>query len=429
MAATSDVVSASAFKIYLVDDADNQVYVGDGSSGMYMWGANVIKADHLTSYIQAIASPVTKSPDYFYFPSSAIPTWMKSKFTTKLIPDYDIPLTTEDKPLWSFNKTPSTLLTGYGYHGMAVTDTYIYWCNYGASKIQRCDLDGSNPVDLVTGASSPYDLTITATEIFWTTYSAGKVQKAPIGGGSPTDVQTGLGSLRGICNDGTDLIWAANANQKIQKCPIAGGAVTDIATGIASLSGVATDGTTIYYGTSTALYSLPIGGGTATTLATGQSVLQIVNIDDNFVYWGNYGSDQVRVIPKNGGTVVNLADLDGVAGVVVLNGSLFYMGNDSGGTLVRRDSVTAWLTTDGKVKVVEGPDTKIETSAATASMHQNVQVEFDRVNGKITLSGFTTGDGEYTDTAWTSPDGFDVEYGCALGGAAQSDALVSVPKG
>jgi len=412
---------------YILDASLNTNYEQAGESFYWWGGTDELNASYPSFLKLAIGTYI---PDYFYFPSSAIPTWMKSKFTMKLIPNYDIPYTTEDKPIWSFNKTAATLTTGYGQHGMAVDSSYLYWANLGAGKIQRIPIGGGTATDHVTGLTNPWGVQVNATDLFWSDITAGKIQKCPVGGGSVTDVVTGLSAPYGLAITATEIFWADRTTGKIQKCPIGGGSVTDIATGLTNLTGLAVDSNYIYYAEGgSSIKRIPVAGGTAITLASSQSNIQLVHADDWFVYWGNLTNDKLQVVSKQGGAVITLIDLNNAYGCTTLDGALFYSSSDAGGTIARRDSVTAWLTTTGTVKVVEGPTTMIETSAATASMHQNVQIEFDRVNGKITLSGFTSGDGEYTDTAWTSPDGFDVQYGCALGGAAQSDALVSYPKG
>jgi len=416
------------YRYHQLLDANLDTNYDQAGESYYFWGGTDEKNARYPSFLKLAIG--TYTPDYFYFPSSAIPTWMKSKFTMKLIPAYDFPSDmTEDKPLWSFNKTASTLASGEGYHGMDADSTNIYWAQYGGSgKIRYMPIGGGSITDLATAQNNPTDVKVNATTAYWVERGANKIRSIPLGGGSITDVLTGLTSPFALAITATEIYFSSLSAGKIQKAPIGGGAVSDVITGLSNPTGVAVDSTYVYYvDASGAIKKSPLAGGTAVTLATGQSNVQFITIDDYFVYWGDYGHNVVKCVSKNGGAIATLVDETGAHSVALLNGALFWSGSSN--VIKRRDSVTAWLTTTGTIKVVEGPTTMIETSAATASMHDNLEVEFDRANGKITLSGFTSGDGECTDTSWTSPDGFDVQYGCALGGAAQSGALVTTPKG
>lgn len=67
-------------------------YAGDVTKGFGIGGINIVKADHLTSYIKAIASPVTKAKDVFYWANATLPAWLKGStnnaFSFNFIPNY-----------------------------------------------------------------------------------------------------------------------------------------------------------------------------------------------------------------------------------------------------------------------------------------------------------------------------------------------------
>lgn len=431
MSNVSNAVGTSNYRIHLCDSTGNSSYQGDGSSGFYVWGQRVLKADHWSNYFKSVASVVTKPGDYFYFPSASVPTWMKSKFTVPLTLNYDYPSQiSTDKPIWSFQKTSQTLDTGHGMHGITTNGTYIYWCNYAAGKIQRCELDGSNLTDLVTGLTTPWDIIHDDTYLYFTNYST-KIQRCELDGSNLTDLVTGLTETCGIDKTNTNLYWADRTGGKIQRSALDGSSVTDIKTGLTLPSGLAVgpNANYIYYGENgTSINRIPLAGGTAVTLATGLSNVQMLDVGPNFIWWASYGQNAIRAISKIGGAIVSIFDITGAVGICMHNGMIIYSGTDASGTIKRLDTVTAWLATDGKIKVIDGPDTKVETDALSCDMHDDVSVTFDRVAGTIQTVGFT-GDDTFVGSSWTSPDGYDVEYGCALKGAAQTDGLAAQPEG
>ena len=85
------------------------------------------------------------------------------------------------------------------------------------------------------------------------------------------------------------------------------------------------------------------------------------------------------------------------------------------------------LSPSGTITVIEG-GTKVQASSVTCSMHDECSIEFDRVNGTMTLAGFTTGNGLKTGTAWTAPAG-NFYYGCNTSGTNQACALLAQPEG
>jgi hypothetical protein len=98
--AISNAAAATTIRIYLRDAAGNLSYDGDGSSGMYFWGANVIKANYLTSYIKAVATVATKTKDTLYWTNANTPAWLKGSqnkaFSLNFIPNYSSTQLTAD---------------------------------------------------------------------------------------------------------------------------------------------------------------------------------------------------------------------------------------------------------------------------------------------------------------------------------------------
>jgi hypothetical protein len=391
---------------------------------------NVIESHYITSYIKTTGSAVTRSPDVLYYPSAAVPTWTSSKFKIKFIPNYDIPETTDDKPLWSFNKTVQTAQSSQGQVvGVCFDSTNVYWSTYGASgKIKKAPLGISGSIiELATSQNNPVGICCDDTYVYFAANGEGKIKRVPIAGGSVTDLATGETGAYGLTLVGSTLYWTIPTG--VRSMDKGGGAVSDEVTGESSCSYITGDATKLYWASSSNIRVTTIGSGTATTLVSPGTGTRGLAVDNQFLYWVDYSNNNLKAMNKNGGAIGTVvSSLSGPVALAV-SGQVFYMGEWTGQNVKFVEIITAWLTTDGKVKVVEGPTTMVETDAAAASMHQNVEIEFQPANGVVKLSGFTSGDGTYTDTEFTSPVGYNLYEGCALGGACQIDGLISTPLG
>jgi hypothetical protein len=60
---TATASSAGNFFIALASADGITTYTGDGTSGLYLWGANMRADDRVTSYVQVVASPVVRAAD------------------------------------------------------------------------------------------------------------------------------------------------------------------------------------------------------------------------------------------------------------------------------------------------------------------------------------------------------------------------------
>lgn len=68
MAVTAGATQSSVFRLQLAKDGVTASYVGDGVSGLYVWGAQVEDSPFPTSYIPTIAATVTRGADYWQIP-------------------------------------------------------------------------------------------------------------------------------------------------------------------------------------------------------------------------------------------------------------------------------------------------------------------------------------------------------------------------
>ena len=73
--ATTTSTSVSAALLYLVNESISASYTGDGTSGIYLWGAQLEQGAFPTSYIPTTASTVTRSADLASMTGTNFSSW------------------------------------------------------------------------------------------------------------------------------------------------------------------------------------------------------------------------------------------------------------------------------------------------------------------------------------------------------------------
>ena len=124
----------------------------------------------------------------------------------------------------------------------------MYWTDYGADKIQRANLDGSQIEDrITTGLSGPYGLALDGErgKMYWTDGSAKKIQRANLDGSQIEDlITTGLSGPYGLALDvgRGKMYWTDGGADKIQRANLDGSQIEDlITTGLRLPEGLALD--------------------------------------------------------------------------------------------------------------------------------------------------------------------------------------------
>ncbi len=109
---------------------------------------------------------------------------------------------TQDGRVWRRNLDGSAqvqLLSAVG-SGIALSDRYLYWLDGPTHSIRRGNLDGTEPVDLLTGVESIRDLAVDASDryLFWSTPGENTIKRLEIGQSTVHEIVTADVSIGGL---------------------------------------------------------------------------------------------------------------------------------------------------------------------------------------------------------------------------------------
>ena len=180
----------------------------------------------------------------------------------------------------------------------------MYWTDTGTGQIQRANLDGSNPQDLVFGLVSPAGiaLDVAGNKIYWTDTGTGQIQRANLDGSNVENIVFGLVSPAGIALDvtGNKIYWTDAGTGQIQRANLDGSNVENIVFGLVSPAGIALDvtGNKIYWtdtGTGQ-IQSANLDGSNPQILIFGlvSPTGIALNIKANKIYWTDTGTGQIQ---------------------------------------------------------------------------------------------------------------------------------------
>ena len=196
----------------------------------------------------------------------------------------------------------------------------MYWTNAGRQdKIQRADIDGTNPEDLVTtGLSEPIDLAldVTAGKMYWTDQGTDKIQRANLDGSNIEDLVTTLDYPVGLALDLAEgkMYWTDMNTDKIQRANLDGSQVEDlVTTGLSRPRGIALDlaAGKMYWtdqGTDKIQRANLDGSEIEDLVTTGTNDLDRLALDPegNRMYWTDNRAGKVQRANLDGSDVVDL---------------------------------------------------------------------------------------------------------------------------
>lgn len=125
--------------------------------------------------------------------------------------------------------------------GIEIGGDKMYWINVErrgkGGRIQRANLDGSNPEDIVTGLRGPHGIALDmiSRKLYWTA-DGDKVQRANLDGNNVEDVVTGLADVSVLALDPIvgKLYWMSYAPDtgigKMQRANLDGSRIEDVIT-------------------------------------------------------------------------------------------------------------------------------------------------------------------------------------------------------
>jgi hypothetical protein len=181
---------------------------------------------------------------------------------------------------------------------ITVDATSVYWTEVGTShvdpsgNVMKASLAGGEPVTLATGQGDAWDIAVDGTFVYWATYDA--ILKVPIAGGTPTTLiaEDGWKIAQGFALRESNLYWLGGEEGAVQSLSVGGGIPTTLGSGGSSQgpNPVAVDSTSVYTFPDRALTQTPIGGGTTVTLisANSQNVGHDIVIAGDSLVWSDW---------------------------------------------------------------------------------------------------------------------------------------------
>jgi hypothetical protein len=158
---------------------------------------------------------------------------------------------------------------------------YIYYTDNVDSAIRRCDIDGQNITDILTGLSNVGGIRLDSTNDHLYFVDGDKIRRCDVDGANDTDIVTGLNTPRFLALDvsGDKLYWTDSGSNKVSRSTLAGASVTDLITLVDAVGiDINVADSFLYFSTSsdTQLWRATIAGASVTSLV-------------NFTAWDDVG--------------------------------------------------------------------------------------------------------------------------------------------
>lgn len=239
--------------------------------------------------------------------------------------------TVQNTALWSAKGDGSSaaqLLTGSGLIvAVDPTTSMIYFDRGSPKAIARANLDGSNPVDIVTGVGTVGGLAVDSvnSKLYWTDFGTNQLKRSDLDGMNQKVVVATASSPSGLALDvANSKVYFITYNQSaLYSVNFDGSGLTPLATSLGGQGvAVAVNSTTqkLYYSLrGNDIYVRNTDGSSPATLVTGQTMVQGIDIDPvgGKLYWAAVSAQMIRR--------ADLADGANVKDVTASNGSSWHL--------------------------------------------------------------------------------------------------------
>ena len=199
----------------------------------------------------------------------------------------------------------------------------LYWTDWGADKIQRADLDGSNVEDLVSdaGLDGPDGLALDVSggKLYWADSGTNKIQRANLDGSGIEDLATDQNLPFGLALDvsGGKMYWTNRYPGQIQRANLDGSGVEELVTTAVALPGaLALDvaggkmyWTSVVLGGQNKIQRADLNGSNVEDLVTSglSSPFGLaLDVAGGKIYWTDRGTDKIQRADLNGANVEDL---------------------------------------------------------------------------------------------------------------------------
>lgn len=240
------------------------------------------------------------------------------------------------------NKTP-----GDGCSEMCAikpVEPTIFWVNSNVS-LRRAAGDGADAGEVLTGAKSVIAVDPKTRTLFFDRGNPTNIARANLDGSNPVDIVTGVGTVAGLAVDSVNgkLYWTDFGSSRLMRSDLDGANRAQVVATAGSPSGLALDvaNSKVFFLTynQTALYSVKYDGTGLTTLASalgGQGLAVAVDSSKQKVYYSLRGND-VYVRNTDGSNPVTLVTGQGTVqglGIDVAGGKVYWAASSA--QMIRR---------------------------------------------------------------------------------------------
>ena len=209
---------------------------------------------------------------------------------------------------------PVELVTGLDAPADIVVDALggkLYWADN--TRLQRSNLDGSDVEDVVTGISFARGIAVdsAAEHVYWTETASGQVRRADLDGTNLVVIASGLGAPIDVLVDPAvgRVFWNDPNNSLVQSSDLSGGDVQTLLSLNAQSIELDPAAQRLYYSSFGSIGVIDYAGGGQQTLLSGLGITTVgLTLDPGAgkLYWGDWLSDKVQRANLDGSDLEDL---------------------------------------------------------------------------------------------------------------------------